>query len=704
MPEVYDNWDRLVSAVLHREEDREAALRTPSELSLVSSSPFSLAPFHGRVSSFSSRLSVGESCTYNQILKITDYFDDSKLIKKGHSGDFYLGVLQSGIHVVVKRVNLSSSAKRLSSSSEIEICGMVNHHRLIPLLGHCWGNAGAKFLVYKYMHNKDLSKVLNGEICRDWRIRLKIATESAEGLCHLHHACFPPLVHRDIQGSSILLDDNFEVRLGSLTGTCTEEASNKPNGVSRFLWLPMGFQQRNSGRRNATRAYDVYCFGKVLLELITGKLGLSSAKGSRMKNWMTKTLPLIVLGDKKLIADIVDPFLFMDEDTMKEVWEVAFIAKACLSSKPSEQPKMAQIFKALKGLLARTSVRICPNGKIHPRSSSRIFTLEELKDATGNFGMDCWLGEDEFGELYQGLLQEKSKSHDFISSPIVVKKMHLRKEKGFQQSKAEAEMLRRLCHPNILKLVGYCFEDDQLLLAYESTQEGSLNKYFSEETSAIRDLTWDRRLKILIGAARGLAFLDSAHRQGFFQLKKVGEGFYGYFNCSKIYIDSDYNPKITGFSVTAVDPPDDLGDVHPKIYRSGKYEYAAPEYKHPGFWLWEDARSYLHLKSDVYGFGVVLVRMLTGVDNHHHTSQITELKPLQFVERDMDGLLKGVIPLEAAEKMAQLAQLCLRHEHELRPSIEQVVEILEGIEKIKSSGDDLNELDSLLEGVEKLQL
>lgn len=203
MASVYDNWERLVTSTLRREQLRQIALRTPSDLSSVSAeSPSQSVSFslnYGQVSSFL----VGDSFTYLQILKATDCLNDSNLIKRGHSGDLYFGVLESGIEVVVKKVNVSSADKAFCFVSEMKVCGMVCHSRVIPLLGYCGEDADEKFLVYKYMPNKDLSRFLNGRnddeqqaTSLDWTTRLKIAIGSAEGLCYLHHECSPPLVHR----------------------------------------------------------------------------------------------------------------------------------------------------------------------------------------------------------------------------------------------------------------------------------------------------------------------------------------------------------------------------------------------------------------------------------------------------------------------------------------------------------------------------
>ncbi|CBI19700.3 unnamed protein product, partial [Vitis vinifera] len=227
---------------------------------------------------------VGDLFTYEQILCYTDGFSEINLIKHGHSGDLFRGILESGAPVVVKRVDLRA-LKKESYMMELDVLNKVSHMRLVPLLGHCLEHDSEKLLVYKYMPNGDLSnslyRVTNLEDDNlqslDWITRLKIAIGAAEGLSYLHHECSPPLVHRDVQASSILLDDKFEVRLGSLSEVCAQEGDSHQNVITKLLRKPQTSEQGSSGLLSATCAYDVYCFGKVLLELVTGKLGISKS-------------------------------------------------------------------------------------------------------------------------------------------------------------------------------------------------------------------------------------------------------------------------------------------------------------------------------------------------------------------------------------------------------------------------------------------
>ncbi|XP_058069022.1 probable LRR receptor-like serine/threonine-protein kinase At2g16250 isoform X2 [Magnolia sinica] len=259
--------------------------------------------------------SLGEAFTYEQLLRATVNFGDVNLIKHGHSGDLYRGILDGGIPVVVKRIDMRTF-KKDAFMVELDMFSKASHTRLVPLLGHCLEHENEKLLVYKYMPNGDLSNALykktsqedDGLQSLDWITRLKIAIGAAEALTYLHHECAPPLVHR------------------------TSE-----HGLS--------------GSPSATCAYDVYCLGKVLLELVTGKLGISGSNDASTNEWLEYVLPYINVYERELVTKIVDPSLIVDEDLLEEVWAMAVVAKSCLNPKPSKRPLTRYILKALENPL-----------------------------------------------------------------------------------------------------------------------------------------------------------------------------------------------------------------------------------------------------------------------------------------------------------------------------------------------------------------
>ncbi|KAI7750427.1 hypothetical protein M8C21_033751 [Ambrosia artemisiifolia] len=301
---------------------------------------------------------LGDVFTYKQILAATDDFSSANLIKHGHSGDLFRGFLEGGIPVVIKRFNVGSG-KEDGYMVELDLFSKVAHSRMVPLLGHCLENENAKFLIYKQMPNGDLSSSLyrisdqddDSLQSLDWITRLKIALGAAEALSFLHHECTPPLVHRDVQASSILLDDKYEVRLGSLSEACVQEGDIHSSRFTRLLRLPQTSEQGTSGQATATCAYDVYCFGKVLLELVTGKMGISASNDSTTKELLEGILPYINIYDKELVTNIIDPSLIIDEDLLEEVWAMAVVARSCLNPKPNRRPLMRYVFKALENPL-----------------------------------------------------------------------------------------------------------------------------------------------------------------------------------------------------------------------------------------------------------------------------------------------------------------------------------------------------------------
>ncbi|XP_030513128.2 probable LRR receptor-like serine/threonine-protein kinase At2g16250 [Rhodamnia argentea] len=321
---------------------------------------------------------LGDVFSFQQLAYVTSDFSESNLIKHGHSGDLYHGILENGTIVVIKRVDLRSF-DRESYIRELEIFGKISHTRFVPLLGHCFEHENEKLFVYKYMPNRDLASSfyratdLEDESPQslDWITRLKIAIGAAEALSYLHHECNPPLVHRDIQVGSILLDDKFEVRVGSLSEVRAQDGDPHGNVITRLLRKPQTSEQGLSGSSSANCAHDVFCFGKVLLELVTGKLGISKSDDATTREWLEHTLSCISVHDKELVTKIMDPSLIVDEDLLEEVWAMAIVARSCLNPRPSKRPLMRYVLKALENPLKVVREDSSSSGRLRTASSRK---------------------------------------------------------------------------------------------------------------------------------------------------------------------------------------------------------------------------------------------------------------------------------------------------------------------------------------------
>ncbi|XWS29125.1 hypothetical protein CRYUN_Cryun24cG0001700 [Craigia yunnanensis] len=251
---------------------------------------------------------------------------------------------------------------------------------------------------------------------------------------------------------------------------------------------------------------------------------------------------------------------------------------------------------------------------------------------------------------------------------VAIKKLNHESIQGFEEWQSEVNFLGRLSHPNLVKLLGYCREDKELLLVYEFMQKGSLEIHLFRRNPAIEPLCWELRLKIAIGAARGLAFLHTS--------EKV---IYRDFKASNILLDGNYNAKISDFGLAKLGPAG--GESHVTTRVMGTYGYAAPEYI---------ATGHLYVKSDVYGFGVVLLEMMTGLralDTKRPGRQqnlVDWLKPTLSQKRKlksiMDVRIEGQYSSKAAIQSAELTLKCLEQDPKNRPSMKEVVEALERIE------------------------
>ncbi|RLN38678.1 serine/threonine-protein kinase [Panicum miliaceum] len=336
--------------------------------------------------------------------------------------------------------------------------------------------------------------------------------------------------------------------------------------------------------------------------------------------------------------------------------KVAAAAGGGGSGKPRLQSRLS--FTELSGMVSPEDLSLSLVG-----SNLHVFTIAELRAVTRDFSMTNFIGEGGFGPVYKGYVDEKTKP-GLRAQIVAVKLLDLEGGQGHTEWLTEVICLGQLRHPHLVKLIGYCYEDEHRLLVYEFMTRGSLEKHLFKKYAA--SLPWSTRLKIAIGAAKGLAFLHEAEKPVI----------YRDFKTSNILLDSDFKAKLSDFGLAKDGPEDDETHVSTRVM--GTQGYAAPEYIMTG---------HLTAKSDVYGYGVVLLELLTGrrsVDKSRppREQNLVEwarpyLTDARRLDRVMDPNLAGQYSGRAAQKAAAVAHQCVSLNPKSRPHMSAVVEALE---------------------------
>ncbi|RDX80718.1 putative receptor-like protein kinase [Mucuna pruriens] len=302
-------------------------------------------------------------------------------------------------------------------------------------------------------------------------------------------------------------------------------------------------------------------------------------------------------------------------------------------------------------------------------SKLHIFTYQELKEITHNFSKSNFLGEGGFGKVYKGFFDDNLRP-GLKAKTVAVKALDLDGKQGHREWLAEVIFLGQLKHRHLVNLIGYCCEDEHRLLVYEYMERGNLEeKLFKGYVAA---LPWLTRIKIAIGAAKGLMFLHEEEKPVIYRDVKA----------SNILLDADYNAKLSDFGLAIDGPEKDQTHITTRVM--GTRGYAAPEYINTG---------HLTTMSDVYSFGVVLLELLTGkksVDKKRPAREkdLVEwarplLKESHKLERIMDPRLEDQYSTEGARKFAALAYQCLSHNAKSRPTMRSVVKTLEPLLELK---------------------
>ncbi|KAK6944261.1 Protein kinase domain [Dillenia turbinata] len=285
--------------------------------------------------------------TYKELHAATNGFSEDNKLGEGGFGSVYWGKTSDGLQIAVKKLKSMNSKAEMEFAVEVEVLGRVRHKNLLGLRGYCAG-ADQRLIVYDYMPNLSLLSHLHGqfagEVQLDWKRRMKILLGSAEGILYLHHEVTPHIIHRDIKASNVLLDSEFEPLVADFGF-----AKLIPEGVSHMTTRVKGtlgyLAPEYAMWGKVSESCDVYSFGILLLETITGRKPIEKLPGGVKRTITEWAEPLISRGR---FRDLVDPKLRgnFDENQLKRAINVSAL---CVQSEPDKRPTMKVVVGLLRG-------------------------------------------------------------------------------------------------------------------------------------------------------------------------------------------------------------------------------------------------------------------------------------------------------------------------------------------------------------------
>ncbi|XP_023749295.1 probable serine/threonine-protein kinase PBL28 [Lactuca sativa] len=301
--------------------------------------------------------------------------------------------------------------------------------------------------------------------------------------------------------------------------------------------------------------------------------------------------------------------------------------------------------------------------------------LADLIAATNSFSKENWIGGGGFGQVYQGILASKG------NTTVAIKVLDRSFGQGDGEFWKEVMMLSEYKHENIISLLGFCDEKSQKILVYKYASRKSLDEHIEN-----KELTWARRLKICIDAARGLAYL---HNPAGTQQRLLHRD----IKSSNILLDENWNAIIADFGLSKFGPANQKNTFLFTNNTVGTVGYVDPQYMEDGV---------LTKESDVYSFGVVLFEVLCGrlciVNQDGRQSSLTRLVRVHIKGNKLHEIvwcnIKDDIHPESLKVFAKIAYQCLKRNHEGRPRMEVIVQELEKSLKFQEAFDQAKEENS----------
>ncbi|KAG8388246.1 hypothetical protein BUALT_Bualt02G0105800 [Buddleja alternifolia] len=302
----------------------------------------SLGPILDKFTSFRVGCKKGSiaAIEYRLLVAATNNFEDGNILGEGGLGRVYKAHFNDQFHAAVKKICAGGLEAERQFENEVEFLSKIQHQNVVSLLGYCVHDE-ARFLVYEMMENGSLEFHLHGPSHRSvltWHLRMKIALDVARGLEYLHEHCNPPVIHRDLKSSNILLDSNFNAKISDFGLAIAGGNSNKTNVKLSGTLGYVAPEYLLDGK--LTDKSDVYAFGVVLLELLLGRKPVERVNEAQCQSIVTWATPQLT--DRSKLPKIIDPAIRNTMD-LKHLYQVAAIAVLCVQPEPSYRPLITDV-------------------------------------------------------------------------------------------------------------------------------------------------------------------------------------------------------------------------------------------------------------------------------------------------------------------------------------------------------------------------
>ncbi|XP_037482822.1 protein STRUBBELIG-RECEPTOR FAMILY 7-like [Triticum dicoccoides] len=627
----------------------------------------------------------------HQLEAITNNFSEDRKVGSGYNADVYKAV-HDGEDIAVKRLHPLHGLDDKDFHNELRNLNKARHKNIIRLIGYCHdthmecveyegelvlASIVKKLLCFEYMQGGSLDKHIGDESCvLDWPTCYKIIQGTCEGLNHLHNAHEKPIFHLNLKPSHILLDKDMTPKI-TYFGLATWGASTEEEYQTEVIRGTSGYMPPEFiDNLIVSNKFDMFSLGIIMLKMMAGNkdyhpadLGLSHIQFIELvrRNWK-----------RRLQGTLEHPSHDID---ILRVCTCLEIAVRCVNVDREKRPCIEDIVCELEELEAKIKRKISLPPKeskdliLQVGSNPHHLSLQHLKEITDNFCDGRILGHGGFGVVYKGVQQS--------GKIVAVKKLVQSTLKSQTQFENEGGLLMALKHPNIVLLVGYCYETEISLMQYEGKfvsaekterflcleymPRGSLHDYISDADES-SGLDWPKRCKIIEGISFGLQYL---HEKSVIHLD---------LKPANILLDKNFVPKITDFGQSRLF---DRNQTIRTAAATGTLGYMAEEYRERGI---------ITPMADIFSLGVMIMEVITGHRNYPYPDEI-RTSSQDFIKREVQKWRNklqeepGYTSLEAdiqkIERCIQIGLICVNREPTRRPTMKRVIDMFHGLESMK---------------------